>query len=96
MDVMSALLLARNATTGAQQHAAEQVLGPQHLAHLLPHGQQVARDGFPHRFVDSVGWRPAVFAGDRAREVGLRDVGRLGALLRIAAAAAGPRAEVAG
>lgn len=58
--------------TALLHHAAEQVLGVQHLLHLLPYGEQVARERLPYRLVDSVGGRAAVLARNARRQVRLR------------------------
>jgi hypothetical protein len=53
------------------QHAAEQVLRPQHLAHLLPDSDQIAAQSIPHGFVQRADGCAAVFAGDCGVEVAL-------------------------
>lgn len=77
---------------GRLEHgAAEQVLGVQHLAHLGPHGQQVAPQRLPDRLVDGVLRRPPVLARDPRGQVALvqavrrrggADVAREGLALR--------------
>lgn len=63
-------------TTASIHHAAEQVFWVQHLAHLLPHGQQISLQGVPNALIDGVGRRAAILAGDGGVEVALRVVGR--------------------
>lgn len=67
--------------TALVKHAAEEVLGPQHLAHLLPHGEQVAAKCFPHRLIKRADGRTAVLAWDGRIQVALGVVGgaRVGA-----------------
>ena len=71
-------------TASLVQHAAQQVLRPQHLAHLLPDGQQIAAQGLPHGLVERAAGRAAVFARDGGVEVALGVVGgaRVGLRLR--------------
>ena len=66
------------------QHAAQQVLRPQHMAHLLPDGQQIAAQGLPHGLVERAAGRTAVLARDSGVEVALGVVGgaRVGLRLR--------------
>lgn len=42
------------ATSAALHYTAQQVLGVEHLAHLLPYGDQVARQGRPHALINGV------------------------------------------
>jgi len=58
--------------TALLHHAAEQVLGVQHLLQLLPDGQQIARQRLPHGLVDGVGRRAAVLAWDARGQIRLR------------------------
>lgn len=58
--------------TALLHHAAEQVFGVQHLLHLLPDSQEVARQRLPYCLVDGVGGRAAVLARDARRQVRLR------------------------
>jgi hypothetical protein len=58
-----ASLRTTNPTT-ALHHAAQEVLGPQYLPHLLPHCQQISLQRFPYRFIDRIKRCTAVFAGD--------------------------------
>lgn len=58
-----------NPTTTPRQHSPKQVFRPQHLAHFLPDGKQVAGHGLPDCLVDGILRRAPVFAWDRGREV---------------------------
>jgi len=58
-----------DATSTTLQYTAQQVLRVQHLAHLLPHGDQVARQSRPGGLVDRVLSRAAVFARDGGGQV---------------------------
>jgi len=69
--VCLAALCGANASP-ALHDAAQQVLGVQHLLHLLPDGEDVAGQRVPYRLVDGVCGRTAVFAGDARRQVRLR------------------------
>lgn len=62
--------------TALVEHAAEEVLGPQHLAHLLPHSEQVAAKCFPNGFVERAHGRAAVLAWNGGVQVALGIVGR--------------------
>lgn len=53
-----------DAASSALQHAAHQVLRPEHLAQLLPDCQQIAGEGVPDALVDGVVRRATVLAGD--------------------------------
>lgn len=58
--------------TSTLHHATEQVLGVEDLLHLLPDGEDVARQRLPYRLVDGVCGGTAVLAGDARGQVRLR------------------------
>ena len=71
-------------TTAAALHQTpEEVLGVQHLAHLLPHGDQIARQGGPDGLVDSVLGRATVLAGNRGCQVVAIAIGTAAARARV-------------
>lgn len=65
------------------QHATQEVLGPQHLAHLLPHGEQVAAQSFPHGLVERADGRAAILARNGGVQVALGVVGGAGVGARL-------------